>query len=217
MQYYVKSWKKEYFLITPNEFQAVFDGFTFVISNTGVKNDYVSSSPDGIFRNYESLYQLLSSGKACSWSEDWERLGFSTGVTDHPENICYRKTNRRSVPDFKEPCVELQAFCMRSFKDFPVSKGWEISQSPQNTVGLEMLFPAKITAEGNCPREFETHADHTTWNELRGRIQKIAPVLYIEWNGKKYNTRIRVSSDARKVFRNFYVLKELDISLPTQE
>ena len=217
MQYYVNSWKKEYFLITPNEFQAVFDGFTFVISNTGVKSGYVSSAPDEICQKYEALYQLLSSGKACSWSEDWERLSFSTGVTAHPENIRYRKTNRRSVPDFKEPCVELQAFCVRSFKGCPVSKGWEISQSPQNTVGLEMLFPAKITAEGNCPREFEALADHTTWNELRRRIQKIAPVLYIDWDGKKYNTRILVSPDARKDFQNFYVLKELDISLLTQE
>ncbi len=217
MRYYIRSWKKDYFLITPDEFKAVFDGFTFVISNTGVKQGYVSSSPDEIYRKYDKLYQLLSSGKRCVWSEDWETLSFSTGVTSCPENIRYRKTNRLSVPDFKEPSVEIQAFCVRPFKSSPVSKGWEISQSSQNTIGLEMLFPSKIIAEENRVRDFESLSDHATWNELRNRIKKIAPMLYMEYNGKQYNTRIRVSSKAKEDLSNFYVLHEIGLSLPPQE
>ncbi len=217
MRYYICSWKKEYFLITPEEFRAVFDGFTFAVSNTGVKQGYVSSSPDDIFRKYDKLYQLLSSGKRCVWCEDWETLSFSTGVTSCPENICYRKMDRLSVPDFKEPCVEIQAFCVRPFKNSPVSKGWEISQSSQNTIGLEMLFPSKTIAEENQVREFESLSDHATWNELRTRIKKIAPMLYIDYQGKNYNTRIRVSSKARTDLSNFYVLREIGISLPPQE
>lgn len=214
MQYGVNSWKKEYSLLTPEEFQTVFDGFTFVISNTGVRHDYVSSSSDGICRRYTALYQLLSSGKRCVWSEDWETLSFSTGVTAHPENICYRKTDKLRVPDFREPCVELRTFCAIPFGNSPMSKGWELSQFPQYAVGIEMLFPSKITTKAGETRTLRELADHTTWDELCGRIKAIAPILYIDYNGKRYNTRIRISANARKDLANFHVMREIGITVP---
>ena len=217
MQYDVNSWKKEYFLLTPDEFETVFDGLTFVISNTGVKRDYIASSPDEIYRRYAALYQLLSSGKHCVWSEDWETLSFATGVTAHPENICYRKMKKLSVPDFKEPCIEIRAFCALPFKDSPLSKGWEPSQSPQYTVGIEMLFPSRITMDHGEIRTTETLADHTTWDELRGRIKAIAPILYIGYNGKRYKTRIRISASARKDLVKFYAVREIGITVPDKK
>lgn len=213
-QYYVNSWKKEYFLLTPSEFDAVFDGFTFVISNTGVKQDYVSSPAEEIYRRYAALYQLLSSGKRCVWNEDWETLSFWTGVTAHPENICYRKMDKLCIPDFKEPCIEVGAFCVYPFKGSPLSKGWELSQFPQYTCGVEMLFPSKIEMKDGESRTIEELADYAAWGELRGRIKEIAPTLHIDFNGKKYNTHIRVSANARKDFAAFYAVREIGILVP---
>lgn len=214
MRYDVNSWKKEYFLLRPEEFEAVFDGSTFVISNTGVKEDYVSSPAADIFRRYAALYQLLSSGKRCVWSEDWETLSFSTGVTAHLENICYRRMEKLCVPDFREPCIEIRGFCAMPFKGSPMSKGWELSQFPQYTLGVEMLFPSKITMKGGRTRQLEELADHTTWDELRGRIKAIAPILYIDYNGKRYNTHIRVSASARKDLAAFHAVREIGITVP---
>ena len=214
MRYDVNSWKKEYFLLTPDEFETVFDGFTFVISNTGVKCDYVSSSSNEIYRRYAALYQLLSSGKRSVWSEDWETLSFSTGVTAHPENICYRKMEKLRVPDFIEPCIELRAFCVLPFKGSPMSKGWELSQFPQYTFGIEMLFPSRITMDHGEIRTMETLADHTTWDELHGRIKAIAPTLYIDYNGKRYNTHIRISASARKYLAKFSAVREIGCTVP---
>ena len=160
------------------------------------------------------MYQLLSSGKRCVWSEDWETLSFSTGVTVHPENVCYRKMEKLCVPDFKEPCVELQAFCAIPFGRSPLSKGWELSQFPQCTIGLEMLFPSKITMQEDETRTLDELADHTTWYELRSKIKAIAPMLWIDYNGKRYNTHIRVSPKARKDLANFHAIREIGIPVP---
>ena len=40
MNWYANSWKKEYFLITPEEFKSIFESYHFVVTGTGVKKDY---------------------------------------------------------------------------------------------------------------------------------------------------------------------------------
>ena len=213
VQYFVESWEKTYFLLTPAEFRSVFNDFSFVVSYKRVEKEYTVSEPEQIFRQYTVLYQLLSSGKQCVWSEDYDILGFSIGVTAHPENCCYSGTGRWKIPNFSEPCVELQAFCVRPFGNTPLSKGWEISQCPQNTIGIEMMFPRKITPNQKETQSFETLADHTTWEDICKRIKTIAPNLYIMHNGKKYNTRIRVSQEAKKDLQKFYSVQNLGICI----
>lgn len=210
MQYYKNSIKKEYFLITPKEFENVFADYTFV-STSGVKKGYVSSERSEIFNLYRQYYQLLASGKRCVWAEDCKTLSFRVGVTSHTENIRYEKTDRLSIPDFIEPCIELESFCAVPYKDNPVSLGWAVHQHPQYLFGLVMCFPLKVTYKDNTVKTFDKLKDRETWCAIHDKLKSFAPTLYIDKNGKKYKSRIRVSSDAKKDALNFNAVRESGI------
>lgn len=212
--YFVNTWKKEYFLITPEEFEAVFKGFSFV-SVQGVKQGYVKSDRAELNARYRELFALLASGKRCEWSKDHSILDFNIGVTAHIENCVYAKAGKGLlVPKFKEPCVQTETFCAVPFGSSPTAKGSFIGTSPQYAFGLAMCFPAKITyTQSGETKSFDELADKETWTELRGRIMAIAPMLYIMNNDKKYNTRIRVSPEAKKSLSDFNAVKESGLIL----
>lgn len=212
--YHINARKKEYFLITPEEFSTVFDGFSFVVINTGVKQGYSVSDSDEIMRRYRELFELLASGKRCVWGEDFPLLGFETGVTAHAENCIYMKKGKgRLIPDFKEPCIELSAFCAVPFGGSPVSKGWSIAHFPQYAFGIEMKFPSKITYENGSVMLFEQLADKDTWNEIIKRIKETTRILYAANKGKKINTRIRVSPAAKGALSSFNAIREDSLEL----
>ena len=211
LSYYIDAWKKDYFLVTPDEFAKIFDGFSFVVSNTGVEDGAGFSDPRDISERFRSFYELLASGKRCVWSEDYKDLGFSTGVTGHPENIRYKKGEKLNIPDFTEPCVELKAVCAVPWKGCPLSKGWAISQFPQFAIGLGLFFPSKISNENGEIKRCENLADNDTLNEIRRRIKAVAPVLKVFYDGKTVSSGIRVSNDARNDLRNFNAVKEIGV------
>ena len=212
--YWINARKKEYFLITPEEFSSVFNGFSFVVTNTGVKQGYTVSVAKEILHHYSELYELLASGKRCVWEEDHTMLGFTTGVTAHPENYKYVKRGKGLlIPDFKEPCVELSVFCAVPFGKTLFSKGWSITQFPQYAFGIEMMFPSKITYEDGTVVLFDQLADSTAWKEITIRIKAIAPMFHINSEGKDINTRIRVSPEAKNDLSAFNTIQERGLEL----
>lgn len=212
--YLINARKRDHFLITPEEFSSVFNGFSFVVTNTGVKQGYTVSDTKEIVDHYRDLYELLASGKRCVWEEDYPMLGFTTGVTSHPENCTYAKRGKRLlIPDFKEPCVELGVFCAVPFGKTLFSKGWSISQFPHCAFGIEMSFPSKITYEDGSIMLFSQLSDSVTWKEILTRIKAIAAPLHVCSEGKSINTRIRVSADAKKDLSAFCTIRERGFEL----
>ncbi|MBR4436037.1 MAG: hypothetical protein IKS90_08105 [Clostridia bacterium] len=212
--FYIDSNKTEYFLITPDEFAEVFGGCSFVITNTGVGDDYTFTKEAELIKRYRELYELLASGKRCDWEEDHQYLNFATGVTEHTDNCVYvkHKTGLR-VPEFIEPVVELSVFCAVPFGASPTAKGFFVGQFPQYAFGIYMSFPARITYDDGTEKAFSGLADRDLWKKLQSRIKEIAPTLYIRVDGKKYNTRIRVSEEARKALAGFNAVKESGLEL----
>lgn len=207
--YQINTRKKDYFLITPQEFATVFDGFSFVVTSTGVKRGYTVSNSYEIISRYRELYELLSSGKRCVWEEDYDLLGFNTGVTAHLENCLYVKNGKGLlIQDFKEPCIELCVSCAVPFGSTPVSKGWSITQFPQYAFGLCMTIPSKITYEDGTVVLFDQLQDQGTWNALIKRLKSVAPMLHINCEDRNINTRIRVSPEARKDLSAFNAIRE---------
>jgi len=213
MNWYANSWKKEYFLITPEEFKSIFKSYHFVVTNTGVKKDYTETNPDIIFDSYRLLYSELSTGKKFKWNDDWKTVGFNTGVTANMDNCRYSPATRLSIPDFSEPCIYIKPFCVLRYKDSPVSKGWEISQFPQNTFGLEMSVPKRISYFDGQTKTLEEFTEYSSWIDINSKVKKIAKNLRVEYNGKVYNTKIRVSQLAKEDLERFYVIKDLNLKL----
>ena len=213
MNWYANSWKKEYFLITPEEFKSIFKSYHFVVTNTGVKKDYTETNPDIIFESYRLLYSELSTGKKFKWNDDWKTVGFNTGVTANMDNFRYSPGTRLSIPDFSEPCIYIEPFCVLRYKESPVSKGWEISQFPQNTFGLEMSVPKRISYFDGQTKTLEEFTEYSSWIDINSKVKKIAKILRVEYNGKVYNTKIRVSQLAKEDLERFYVIKDLNLKL----
>ena len=213
MNWYADSWKKEYFLITPEEFEDIFNRCHFVVTNTGVNKGYKETDPNTVFEQYRILYSQLSSGREFNWQDDWKTVNFNTGITMHIENCKYSPSTKLSIPDFSEPCVYLESFCVISYKGSPMSKGWSITQFPQNTIGLQTSIPKKITFWNGQSRLLEEFADYSTWNDIVSKIKKTTKLLKAEYNGKLFNSNIRVSQKAREDLAHFFVVKELNLKL----
>ena len=213
MNWYANSWKKEYFLIIPEEFKSIFESYHFVVTGTGVKKDYTETNPNVVFEEYSLLYSDLLSGKEFKWNDDWKKLGFKTGVTANMDNCKYTPSSRLSIPDFSEPCIYIEPFCVIHYKDTPVSKGWAIHQFPQNTFGLEMSIPKRITYLDGQTKTLEEFPDYSSWIDIISKMKKVARILKVEYNGKVYNTNIRVSQPAKEDLKRFYVIKNLSLKL----
>lgn len=206
-RYSENAWKKEYFLVTPQELAEIVDGLHAVITNTGVHADYEESSVSEYVEKYAALYRALSAGQQLVFERDWDLLRLDMGFTQFLQNCTYQKTNRRSVPDFAEPCVDLGPFPLYRFEKsgrFALDKGVWVGQFPQYTVGLELRMPRKITYfGGDQEKMMESFADFATWNLMLGRIKSKTKLLKVLMDGRTVNTRIRVSEAAKKDLRNF--------------
>ena len=213
MNWQADSWKKEYFLITPEEFEDIFNTYYFVVVNTGVTNGYVESDARAVFEQYSRLYSMLSLGKELNWKDDWKTVSFNIGITSHLDNCKYCHSTRLSVPDFTEPCVYCEPFCVVRYNNTPMSKGWALTQFPQNTIGLQISVPRKITYSDGRSKMLEDFSDRTTWNDIISKIKKRTKVLKVEYNDKVFNSNIRISQMAKEDLKHFFVVKELDIKL----
>lgn len=210
MKFFELSQNKEWFLVTPSELEMVISGFHLVIVNTGVNKDYKESDPRNYICAYNDLYTFLCSGQKAEWETNFDLFNLDVGITAHLNHISYTPTSHLSVPDFAEPCVTMGAFCVVPFGNMPLTKGWALSQYPENTIGLVMRFPSKIQfAGGKTEQKTTALADYETWNELKKRIRNITTVLKIKNNGKEYNTHIRISNQAKMDLQNFYVKNSL--------
>lgn len=210
-RFYVKGWKKEFYLITPEEFRDVFAGVHFVVTNTGVKRGYIETEPEEIFHRYDRLYSLLKSGKNLEHKNDWKDLSFSIGLTGHMENIHYEPTSRLSIPMFSEPCIDLSLFPLIQFNG-KLDKSFTVDQFPNNICGLLMIIPKKIIFFED-KNERESFADSETWEYVLHRIKSITSILKLETVEGTKNTRIRVSPKAKRDLKAFRVIEELRVTV----
>ncbi len=213
MKYAVTAWTKNYFLVIPDELVLILDGFHYVVTTTGVRRDYTESDPAAFLDGYRALYARLAAGDKLLWARDYAIAGLHTGLTDHMENVIYTPSARLSVPDFAEPCVELQAFAVRAWKDSPLTKGWEISQNPENILGLVMCFPSKVLYPGGGIRTSDTLADVTVRDTIRSRLKTFTKPLKVTNGEKTVNTRIRVSEAAKADLRQFFFMKDSGLTI----
>ncbi len=214
MKYIESTMNKIWFLVTPFELEKVLSGFHLVITNTGVKRDYSENSFNDYIRSYESLYRFLSSGQRAEWKANYNLFEIEIGITRHLNNMVYKPGTLLSIPDFIQPCVTMGPFCVIPYGDSPLTKGWSLSQFPENTIGLVIRFPTKIRfCESGEEQKADMLDDYETWIELKNRIRSITVPLKIKNNSKEYNPHIRISEQAKIDLQCFYVKKTLNFEI----
>ena len=218
MQYYALKHKKHHFIVTPDELRILLQDYHHVIVNTGVHRNYTESDPNDFLLTYEALYSKLKSGEKLVWEKDYHIAEFTMGFTEHLENCKYKATNRRSIPDFLEPCPWIDTFCFAFWKD-QLSTAFAVHQFPENVCGLCLYFPTKVDYfEGNSKHEkginFSTNFDDLeTYERIVSEVKKITKPLKLEINGRIYRTTVRISSEAKKDIGKFYFIASNDISI----
>ena len=206
MKYIGSTMNKVWFLVTPFELEKVLSGFHLVITNTGVKRDYSENSFKDYIRSYENLYRFLSSGQRAEWKANYNLFRLEIGITKHLNNIVYKPSTLLSVPAFIQPCVTMGPFCVIPYGDKPLTKGWSLTQFPENTIGLAIRFPTKVRfRESGEEQKADALDDYETWIELKRKIRSITVPLRVKSNGKEYNPHIRISEQAKSDLRCFYV------------
>lgn len=210
--------KKHLVVVTPRELRWILEGFHHVVTNTGVKRDYIETDPNVFFDAYEVLYQKLKSGARFNWKADYELVSLRTGITDHLENCVYQPTNRLSVPSFYEPCVDMDIFCFLYYE----GKLWTCygtEQFPQNVCGVRLKFPPKVYFEPNNPKypegfvEQKKLDDYSTYETIVNRMKSITKPLKLEFDGKLFRPSVRISTEAQKDMENFFFIRSNNITI----
>ena len=209
MQYYALTHTKHHFIVTPNELRLLLRDCHHVIIKTGDSKNYIESDPNDFYSNYDALYSKLKNGEKLVWKNDYHIADFTIGVTRHLENCLYEPTNRRSIPNFLEPCPWLSTFCFTFWKD-QLSTAFDTYQFSENVCGLYLCYPTKIeykeenvkhTAGIAYSADFD---DFQTYEMLLSEIKKITKPLKLEVNGKVRRTTVRISDEVKKDIGNFY-------------
>lgn len=207
------SFEKYLFLITPEELCRVLAGLHHVVSCTGVDLDYTESDPDVFLQKYAELYRRLSAGDRLIWEQDYPLVGAQTGLTAHLENCTYTPHTLRRIPDFLEPCVNLEPFCFELMPSGQLSTSFYCGHFPEKVCGLMLYFPRKIEyikpterhEEGFANRE--EMADFATFQRLKEQIGAITKPLRLKIFEKTYRTAVRVSPKAKTDLQNFWFVK----------
>lgn len=209
MQYYELTHSKHYFIVTPDQLRLLLQDYHHVIVNTGVGKNYVESDPNDFYLKYDTLYSKLKNGDKLVWKDDYCIADFTIGITRHLENCLYQPTNKRSIPNFVEPCPWISTFCLTFWKD-QLSTAFAVHQFPENVCGLYLCYPTKVEYNEENVKHAKGITDSTDFDDfhtymvLSSEIKKITKPLKLEINGRIRRTTIRISDEAKKDIDNFY-------------
>lgn len=217
-KYNILSWKKLHFLVTPSELNSILNCHHFVVDNTGVADDYTESNPCEFITKYDALYQKLRNGNRLNWKTDYGIAGLSTGITGHIANCKYQKTAQLNIPDFSEPCIHIDTFCLHILKNQFSTSFW-VGQYPENICGLCISFPSKV--EFYSPDKMQSGrivigdelADYVTYNTIISNIKSITKPLVMEWNNQTKRTTVRISATAKKDIEHFHFVSFNNIQI----
>jgi hypothetical protein len=150
MKFFPNSWNTFKFLISPKEFENIFNEFHHIEYTHRVSKDYIETDPQMLFDNYRLFYNKLVSNYKFLKSDD-ELTNLQTGFSDDLSKCTFGesfidKTNKQhyKICDFKEPCVGLGIVVLVFDQSKKLFSNRSFIQYPENTIGLEIEFPKEL-------------------------------------------------------------------------
>ena len=222
-KYLTAGWVKFHFIVTPEELETVLADMHALIVSRHVPKGYQETPLQEYIEDYRPFYARLASGqKIGSGEREISEIGVAKSLIKYPYGrdhlfcgLPYQLT------DFDEPCPIIGYFPLYLFtstqKKLTLTISASVSQFPENTVGLELLFPKQIqyfNGEGYGPlqtvKDLESYQDYLS---IQNRVNAITKPLRLIVDKKEIRPRVRISKNALEDFQNFWFVKENQIQI----
>lgn len=221
-----KGWHTFNFIITPKEFESIFDElkFEFVITNSRVEIDYKKTEKQFIFTNYEDFFnaRLITENEV----DKKEQLCFESkiriSITDDLSKIHFidmRDRKGEISNDFKlvrptEPVINISPFFLTYSKTI---ESLSVAYSnPEGTIGLELTYPKFVSFENDGFKNlYDTHTFTTCnlFNNLINNIKVISNKAKVQSNTKLFRPNFWISPEAKKVINQNHYIKTNNLNI----
>ena len=209
-----RGWNKFDFILTPNEFQKVFDGlrYSFVTTNSRVESGYKESSKQNYFQAYKHFFErtlvgeeLLNEQELWSIEEpilesiiyDIEKISFRD-IKDEKGNYMPYK-----VAEPSEPVINISPFYLYFVKE---KEFLSVAYcNPKGIIGLELSYPKYVTwYDRENPQTIETSSfeSRTLFDTLVQRIKKCSSKAKVQSQTKLLKPNFWIGHEARSVINN---------------
>ena len=152
--YFANSWHKFNFVITPEEFEAIFnrEDFEFVINNTRVNIGYSHTEKQKILTAYQQYYEkVLTSREKYEHEALWKIVNaMRQGMIDQTKKLISLEvvlsgevSDEYKLVRCKEPFMEIASFYLLYKKEKNLLS--TIYHAPENTFGLKLTYPKTIS------------------------------------------------------------------------
>ena len=212
-----KGWSTFNFILTPKEFQEIFDRLTYAFIKTGtrVENDYIESNKKDIFEGYEIFFnQILIGQTALTKEKAWsiERV-IRVSVTDNIDKVSFRvcENEKKEILPFKvleptEPVINIAPFYL----------SWSVEQEKMSVayfdtkgvIGLQLSFPKYVSFNYSDYVETSVYKTAELYDILISRIKEISKKAKVETPIKLYKPNFWISTNAIQPINQNRYLKE---------
>ena len=152
--YFANSWHKFNFVITPEEFEAIFnrEDFEFVINNTRVNIGYSHTEKQKILTAYQQYYEkVLTSREKYEHEALWKIVNaMRQGMIDQTKKLISLEvvlsgevSDEYKLVRCKEPFMEIASFYLLYKKEKNLLS--TIYHEPENVFGLQINYPKTIS------------------------------------------------------------------------
>ncbi len=219
--YSVNTWHKKFnFVITPEEFEAIFsrEDYEFVTNNMRVDMDYISTEKQEIFTTYQQYYEkiLLREEKynykiLCPFENKMRQSMIDqTQKLIFPEVILNGKvSDKYKLVRSKEPFMNIDPFYLLYIKEKNLLS--TIYFEPESTFGLRLTYPKTISLadkNNNLRGNYDTekYPMCVIFNDIINRIKKISHKAKMVKGEQLLKPDFWISDKAKEqVGKNYYL------------
>ncbi|KAF2333628.1 hypothetical protein [Flavobacterium ginsenosidimutans] len=221
-----KGWNTFKFIITPQEFESLFQdlNYYFVITGSRVEINYKNTDEQYIFDSYKSYYnEVLTGENKFDKKEQWSfERDIRISITDDLCKINFQDIiDKKGIVsnDFKlvrptEPVINISPFYLTYSKTF---ESLSISyMNNEGSIGLELTYPKIVSFESdNFKSLVDTHSftTNTLFNNLIENIKAISNKAKLQSTAKLFRPNFWISPDAKKVINQNHYLKSNDLNI----
>lgn len=217
-----KGWNKFNFILTPKEFQEIFEGLTYAFIKTcsRVENDYKESNKKDIFEGYEMFFnQILIGQTALTKEKVWSieqtiRISVTDDINKISFSVCENERKERlpfKVLEPTEPVINIAPFYL--YWSAEQEKMSVASLNAKGVIGLQLSFPKYVSFNYEDYVDTSSYKTAELYAILIGRIKEISKKAKVETPIKLYKPDFWISTNALQLINQNRYLKENELKI----
>lgn len=215
-----KGWNKFNFILTPPEFESIFEElkFYFVITNTRVPIDYTATNTSYVFDSYKDFFtKIIIGNKEYDRKEHWSyESKIRISITNNISKIGFKEiidkegtiSDAFKLVDPTEPVINITPFYL-TFSENKESLSIAYMNT-EGTIGLELTYPKVVsfsTDKFNSVIDAQQFNNQLLFNDLIKNIKALSNKAKLQSSTKLYRPNFWISPEAKKVINENRYLK----------